>query len=113
MKCSRRQLLQAGLIGTVVPTLLFPKISTGYAHAEIDERIKSGQGLNGLTKADLTTPCLLLDLDALEANIAKMAAHARATKLKLRPHGKPARSACVSPPSARLKRWPRRASAGC
>lgn len=88
MKVSRRQLLQAGIACAAAPTLLFPKSRTGYTHAEIDARLDTGKGLNGLTKADLTTPCLVLDLDALDANIAKMAAHARAAKINLRPHGK-------------------------
>jgi D-serine deaminase-like pyridoxal phosphate-dependent protein len=40
----------------------------------------------------LSTPSLLLDLDALERNIAAMAAHAKAMGLKLRPHAKGAKS---------------------
>jgi D-serine deaminase-like pyridoxal phosphate-dependent protein len=36
----------------------------------------------------LATPALLLDLDALERNIATMAAHARAAGVGLRPHAK-------------------------
>ena len=86
MKLSRRQILRSSL--TAAPTLLLAKSKTGHTHAEIDERLKGGKALNGLTKADLTTPCLLLDLDLLEANIAKMAAHARTAKINLRPHGK-------------------------
>jgi 3-hydroxy-D-aspartate aldolase len=38
--------------------------------------------------ADLPTPALLLDAAALERNLAKMAAHARAKKIGLRPHVK-------------------------
>ena len=86
MKLTRRQILRNSL--AAAPTLLLARSKTGYTHAEIDELVKTGKGLNGLTKADLITPCLLLDLDLLEANIAKMAAHARAAKLNLRPHGK-------------------------
>lgn len=86
MKLTRRQILHSSL--AITPTLLLAKTKTGYTHAEIDERVKTNRGLNGMTKSDLTTPCLLLDLDALEANIAKMAAHARAAKINLRPHGK-------------------------
>lgn len=76
---------------TAAPELIIAKSKTGYSHSEIDDRQKSGRGLNGpyrLTKADLTTPCLLLDLDLFEANITRMAAHARAAKINLRPHGK-------------------------
>ena len=42
----------------------------------------------GLGKAELPTPALLIDLDLLEANIAKMAAHAKAVGINLRPHAK-------------------------
>jgi len=37
---------------------------------------------------DLPTPALLVDLDALESNIARMAAHCQAKGRALRPHGK-------------------------
>jgi 3-hydroxy-D-aspartate aldolase len=36
----------------------------------------------------LITPCLVLDLDVLEANIAAMAAHCRRSGIALRPHAK-------------------------
>ena len=91
MKLSRRNMLHSGLGFAAmagVPELMMTQEKTGYAHTDIDERIKSGKGLNGLTKADLTTPALLLDLDLLEANIDKMAKHAKASKINLRPHGK-------------------------
>jgi 3-hydroxy-D-aspartate aldolase len=38
--------------------------------------------------ADLRTPALIVDLDALERNIDKMAAHCRASGIALRPHAK-------------------------
>ncbi|HXY99293.1 MAG TPA: DSD1 family PLP-dependent enzyme [Stellaceae bacterium] len=44
----------------------------------------------------LDTPALLLDLDALERNIAAMAAHARAAGLGLRPHAKTHKSARIA-----------------
>ena len=37
---------------------------------------------------DLPTPALLIDLDAFEANLKKMADHCRAKNIGLRPHGK-------------------------
>ena len=46
------------------------------------------QALIGLNKAELPTPALLIDLDILESNIAKMSAHAKAVGIKLRPHAK-------------------------
>lgn len=98
MTTSRRTMLRSALALTAAaissknvsaraPEIL-TKTATGYAHSEIEARLKSGRGPDSLTKADLTTPCLLLDLDLLEANIAKMAAHAKAAKINLRPHGK-------------------------
>jgi D-serine deaminase-like pyridoxal phosphate-dependent protein len=37
---------------------------------------------------DLETPCVLVDLDRLERNVARMAGHARAAGVRLRPHAK-------------------------
>jgi D-serine deaminase-like pyridoxal phosphate-dependent protein len=91
MKSSRRSILRGGLslvAAATAPEVIFAKSKRGYSGAEVDERLKSGKGLNGMTKADLVTPALILDLDLLEANIAKMAAHAKSSKINLRPHGK-------------------------
>ncbi len=41
-----------------------------------------------MRRDELPTPALLLDLDAMECNIATLAAHARATGIGLRPHAK-------------------------
>src|SRR5882672_12357681 len=43
-------------------------------------------------RASLSTPALLLDLDALERNIAAMAAFTKAAGINLRPHSKGAKS---------------------
>jgi D-serine deaminase-like pyridoxal phosphate-dependent protein len=71
-----------------VPTLLLPKTATGYSNDEIDRRLRSGRGTDGLTKHDLPTPSLLLDLDVFAANVDKMARHSRASRVNLRPHAK-------------------------
>ncbi|HWE35752.1 MAG TPA: alanine racemase [Isosphaeraceae bacterium] len=42
----------------------------------------------GLSKADLSTPALLVDLDAFEANLRRMADHVAAAGVALRPHAK-------------------------
>ena len=44
------------------------------------------------TRLSLNTPALLLDLNALDRNIAAMAAHAKAAGINLRPHAKGAKS---------------------
>jgi len=48
-------------------------------------------GVKG-ARLSLSTPALLLDLDALDRNIATMAAHAKAAGINLRPHAKGAKS---------------------
>ncbi|WP_405402160.1 3-hydroxy-D-aspartate aldolase BhcC [Paracoccus sp. Ld10] len=42
----------------------------------------------GMDEADIQTPCLILDLDALERNIRKMGDYARAHGMRHRAHGK-------------------------
>jgi D-serine deaminase-like pyridoxal phosphate-dependent protein len=44
------------------------------------------------SRTQLSTPALLLDVEALDRNIAAMAAHARAAGIKLRPHSKGGKS---------------------
>ncbi|MBK0401055.1 DSD1 family PLP-dependent enzyme [Limibaculum sp. M0105] len=44
--------------------------------------------LPGMDEADIQTPCLILDLDALERNIVKMGEYARAHGMRHRAHGK-------------------------
>ena len=46
------------------------------------------QSLLKRNAGDLKTPALVIDLDAFERNIAKMADHCRATGISLRPHAK-------------------------
>jgi len=87
MKPTRRNILRGGLgtaamIGT--PEIFIARKQP--SSPEIDESMKDKY--KKMTKADLTTPALILDLDLLESNIAKMSAHAKASKIDLRPHGK-------------------------
>ena len=44
--------------------------------------------LPGMDEADIQTPCLVLDLDALERNIKKMGDYAKAHGMRHRAHGK-------------------------
>jgi len=54
--------------------------ATSVAAAEMD--------VSGLTKANIPTPALVVDLNAFEANIQKMADHCRQAKIGYRPHAK-------------------------
>ena len=52
--------------------------------------------LPGMDEADIQTPCLILDLDALERNIRKMGDLARAMGMRHRVHGKMHKSVDVA-----------------
>ncbi len=50
----------------------------------------------GMSEADIQTPCLILDLDALERNIKKMGDYAKAHGMRHRVHGKMHKSVDVA-----------------
>jgi hypothetical protein len=60
------------------------KIVACYHH----ERKRAGMSEKSLTIDELETPAVIVDLDVLEANIARMSDYARRHALRLRPHTK-------------------------
>lgn len=72
----------------MAPALLFAGRSRAYTLEEIEERLRAEGPIEGVTKHDLPTPALLLDLDRLEANVSRMARHAQDAGVALRPHAK-------------------------
>jgi D-serine deaminase-like pyridoxal phosphate-dependent protein len=56
--------------------------------SEIEKILASGDVKGKLSRDDLPTPALLLDMDGFEFNVRKMTEHARASGRALRPHGK-------------------------
>ncbi|WP_299867856.1 3-hydroxy-D-aspartate aldolase BhcC [uncultured Hoeflea sp.] len=58
--------------------------------------------LPGMAEADIQTPCLVLDLDALERNIIKMGEHAKQMGVRHRVHGKMHKSVDVAKLQERL-----------
>jgi 3-hydroxy-D-aspartate aldolase len=56
----------------------------------------------GMREADIQTPCLILDLDALERNIKKMGDYAKAHGMRHRVHGKMHKSIDVAKLQQRL-----------
>src|SRR4029077_2063885 len=54
----------------------------------IDTREESSRDLIGASKLELDTPALLVDLDIMEANIARVVATCRAHGVAWRPHSK-------------------------
>lgn len=61
------------------------KIAPDFAGYEVGYDIPA---LPGMDEADIQTPCLILDLDALERNIKKMGDYAAAHGMRHRSHGK-------------------------
>lgn len=58
--------------------------------------------LPGMAEADIQTPCLVLDLDALERNVIKMGDHAKKMGVRHRVHGKMHKSVDVAKLQERL-----------
>src|SRR5262245_15894521 len=61
---------------------------SSYSYADVERILATGDLRGRLTRHDLPTPALVLDLDAFDANVAAMVGHCRARGLSLRPHGK-------------------------
>src|SRR5688500_5984778 len=63
------------------------RASRAGGRAGVERVIEAGK-TDVLTRADIPTPALVLDLDAFEWNIAKMAGHLKTRGKGFRPHGK-------------------------
>jgi D-serine deaminase-like pyridoxal phosphate-dependent protein len=61
-------------------------------HERIGEQIKGRPG----SREEIPTPALVLDLDAFERNLQKMADHCEANGIRLRPHAKTHKSAEIA-----------------
>ncbi len=87
MNCStRRTFLGATLLAPAASAAsrTWTEIEKILASADAGGRLPSGR----LSKDELPTPALVLDLDLFEANVRKMADHARRSHRALRPHAK-------------------------
>jgi 3-hydroxy-D-aspartate aldolase len=84
-RLSRRRFLGAATAGSAAVWL--PSASRGYTREEA-VRMEAENRLNGVSKWDLDTPALCVDLDKLEENIATMRTKLQATKMAIRPHAK-------------------------
>jgi len=88
---SRRDFLTSAA-GTSAVTFWVPRKVHGYSRAHVIDAKTS----RGVSKWDLDTPALVLDLDKLEQNIATMRASLAATKVAARPHAKTHKSADIA-----------------
>lgn len=85
MKFSRRTAAAIGctsFIGLAVGT---PR---AWGDPQLEARLAQAGPVSGITKADLPTPALLLDLALFEQNVATMATHVSTHGKQLRPHAK-------------------------
>lgn len=89
MKVTRRSwIVKSVSLAVVSPSILNAQRRTGYSLTGFEKRLRSGKGIEGLSKEDLPTPSLLVDLDKLEGNLHKMSQHAKSASIQLRPHAK-------------------------
>ena len=80
----RRTFLAATAIAPAVLRAAKPQ----YTWSEIEKLLDRGDVKGRLTRDDLPTPALTLDLDSFEWNVARMAAYCKQHGRALRPHGK-------------------------
>jgi D-serine deaminase-like pyridoxal phosphate-dependent protein len=90
-RASRRDFL-ASAAGTSAVTFWIPKKVHGYSRSHVTD-LKSSRGVS---KWDLDTPALVLDLDKLEQNIAALRASLAGTNVGARPHAKTHKSADIA-----------------
>ena len=92
MSRSSRRAFLTSAAGTSAATFWMPKKVFGYSRAHVLD-LKSSRGVS---KWDLDTPALILDLDKLEKNIAAMRTYLAGTKVGFRPHAKTHKSADIA-----------------
>jgi len=80
---TRRSLLASGLSAAALYAA-----KSSYSYAEIDRMIARGDVKGKLSKADLPTPALIVDIDAFESNVKKMVTYVKGKGRAIRPHGK-------------------------
>jgi len=68
-------------------------VETDFSKLEVGYDVPA---IPGMDEADIQTPCLVLDLDALERNIRKMGDYAREHRMRHRVHGKMHKSVDVA-----------------
>jgi len=83
---SRRHFLHAA--GAGAASVWIPKPVKGYSAAEMRQQSVGNRLEVGISKWDLDTPCLCVDLDKLEANIDRMQTTVTRNGIASRPHAK-------------------------
>ena len=90
---SRRGFLQTAGAGSI--TMWIPNHSNGYTSAEMRAKAADPSPI-GVSKWELDTPALCVDLDKMEQNVATMQAALKRSGLASRPHTKTHKSAAIA-----------------
>jgi D-serine deaminase-like pyridoxal phosphate-dependent protein len=77
-------------------SMWIPEPVTGYTDAELLQRSENGAVPKGISKWDLDTPALCVDLDKMTANIAKAQAVLTRNGVASRPHAKTHKCAAIA-----------------
>jgi D-serine deaminase-like pyridoxal phosphate-dependent protein len=96
MTPARTSLSRRAFVGTgalAAAHVWIPGPAKGYSPAEAARAVENGVGMS---KWDLDTPALCVDLDALESNIATMQARLKGFGLGARPHAKTHKTAAIA-----------------
>ncbi len=92
---SRRAFLSSSVV--VAPLMHMPRVVNGYSVGDVQAALARATGAEtGISKWDLDTPALCVDLDRIEANIAKMQAVVKKNGIATRPHAKTHKSADIA-----------------
>jgi 3-hydroxy-D-aspartate aldolase len=91
---SRRDFLAAGAVSAA--SVWVPKSVNGYSAPDIRALTEGELLQKGISKWDLDTPALCVDLDKLEANIAKAQATLTRNGVAARPHAKTHKCAAIA-----------------
>ena len=83
---SRRHFLHAAGVGAAA--VWIPKPVKGYTSVELSQQASGGRLATGISKWDLDTPCLCVDLDRLENNLDRMQTTVARNGITSRPHVK-------------------------
>jgi D-serine deaminase-like pyridoxal phosphate-dependent protein len=94
LRPSRREFLSAG--AALSASFWIPSGVKGYTAAEVRARAVGELVQQGISKWDLDTPALCVDLDAMEGNIAAMQAAMRRFGIASRPHAKTHKTAAIA-----------------
>jgi D-serine deaminase-like pyridoxal phosphate-dependent protein len=92
---SRRQFLAAGGLLAASAARAATSSRGAFPYADLEARI-ARRDFRDITKDVLPTPSMIVDLDLFEQNLNRMAAHAKAVDIGLRPHVKVHKSVDVA-----------------